>query len=573
MGVAEAYAALTAPGMPFEMETLRIGDRTVRAYKHMFPHLRAVFEHGLGWGAREYLVFENQRLTFDAHGRAVAALARALHSKYGVRKGDRIAIAMRNFPEWSIAFWAGAVLGAVVTPLNAWGTASDLHYGITDSGSRIVFVDGERLERLRPVREVFTAAQFFSTRSPDARELGVIPLADIIGPAEAYSALPDSTLPEAAIAPDDDATIFYTSGTTGHPKGALGTQRNIVTNIMNIDFGNAFTLLRKGDALPPDATLTPQKTGLLPAPFFHVTGCHSNLVPAMAKGRKIVLMHKWNPERALELIEHECINTTSGVPSMAWQLLESPAFAKHDLSSIEGVSYGGAAASPELTRRVAQSFPRVLPRQAYGATETSSVSTAISGEDFQCRPASVGTASPVCDIRIMREDGTEANTGESGEIWIAGPNVVKGYWNRPSETAAAFGDGWYRTGDIGRVDEEGFVYVLDRLKDMLIRGGENIYCVEIESVLYTHPAILEAAVVGIPHRVLGEEVGAVVQLKLGHAATEQELSAHVAATLPRHKVPVAVDIREAELPKNASGKVLKRVLRDELITALQARGA
>jgi len=573
MTVAEAYSTLTAPGTPFEMETLRIGDRTVRAYKHGFPHLRAVFEHGLGWGSREYLVFESERLTFDAHGRAVAALARVLHSNYGVRKGDRIAIAMRNFPEWSIAFWAGSVLGAVVTPLNAWGTASDLQYGISDSGSTAVFLDGERLERLLPMRAIFSTAQFFSTRSRDAREFGVIPLMEVIGAADAYDTLADPTLPDVAIAPDDDATIFYTSGTTGRPKGALGTQRNIVTNIMNIDFGNAFTLLRKGAALPPNDAPAPQKTGLLPAPFFHVTGCHSNLVPAMAKGRKIVLMHKWNAERALELIEREGINTTSGVPSMAWQLLESPQFSKHDLSSIEGVSYGGAAASPELTLRVVQSFPRVLPRQAYGATETSSVSTAISGEDFQRRPASVGTASPVCDVRIMRADGAEANIGESGEIWIAGPNVVKGYWNRPSETAVTFCGGWYRTGDIGRLDEEGFVYVLDRLKDMLIRGGENIYCVEIESVLYTHPAILEAAVVGIPHRVLGEEVGAVVQLKPGRATTESELRTHVAASLALHKVPVAFDIRESELPKNASGKVLKRIVRDELIAELESRRA
>jgi long-chain acyl-CoA synthetase len=287
----------------------------------------------------------------------------------------------------------------------------------------------------------------------------------------------------------------------------------------------------------------------------------------MAKGRKLVLMYKWNAERALELIEREKINTMSGVPSMAWQILESPEFAQRDLSSIEGVSYGGAAAPPELTLKVARSYRGVLPRQAYGATETSSVSTAIADRDFQHRPTSVGTPAPVCDVRIMREDGSVAPNGESGEIWISGPNVVKGYWNNSDATRSAFVDGWYRTGDIGKVDEEGFVYVLDRLKDMLIRGGENIYCVEIESVLYRHEAVLDVAVVGVPHRVLGEEVGAVVQLKPGYAVKERDLQQHAMRLLPAHKVPVVVVVRTSELPKNASGKTLKRVLRDELVAA------
>jgi long-chain acyl-CoA synthetase len=255
---------------------------------------------------------------------------------------------------------------------------------------------------------------------------------------------------------------------------------------------------------------------------------------------------------------------------MTWQLLESPDFEQRDLSSIEGISYGGAAAAPELALRVAKAFPKVLPRQAYGATETSSVSTANSGEDYQRKPTSVGPAVPVCDVRIVRDDGSQAACGEIGEIWISGPNVVKGYWNDPETTSAAFVDGWYRTGDIGRKDDEGFVYLLDRIKDMLIRGGENIYCVEIEAALFTHGAILDAAVVGLPHRVLGEEVGAVVQLKPGFETTEGELRVHLERMLAPHKVPIAIDVRLTELPKNASGKTLKRVLRDQLASALKS---
>ncbi len=572
VSIAEAYRILTAPGMPFEMEARDINGRHVRAYKHAYPSLRAIFEQSLRWGAREYLVFEDDRLTYDAHYRAAATLARALADTYSIRKGDRVAIAMRNFPEWSIAFWAAAAAGAVVTPLNAWGMADELLYGITNSGSKVAFVDGERLERLAPLRGELGGASLIAVRTPRSQLNGVPLLEDIIGPATAYAMLSDLSLPDVTIAPEDDATIFYTSGTTGRPKGALGTQRNIVTNILNIDFQAALALVRRGLPPPADDPNAPQKIGLLPAPFFHVTGCHSNLVPAMAKGRKIVLMYKWNAERALELIERERINTTSGVPSMAWQLMESPDFARRDLSSIEGVSYGGAAAAPELTLRVAKAYPNVLPRQAYGATETSSVSTSISGEDYQNRPNSVGTPSPVCDIRIVRDDGTEASAGESGEIWISGPNVVKGYWHNPEATRAAFVNGWYRTGDIGKVDEEGFVYVLDRIKDMLIRGGENIYCVEIESALFTHPSVLDTAVIGLPHRVLGEEVGAVVQLKPGHTADADDFRRHVASQLASHKVPVAVDVRTTELPKNASGKTLKRVLRDELVSSGKITG-
>lgn len=566
--VKETTALLTAAGAPFEMETRRIADRTVRVYKHAYPSLRAVFEFGRRWGDREFLVFEDDRVTFDGHARAVAVLARHLVEHCGVVRGDRIAIAMRNFPEWSVAFWAGAAIGAVVTPLNAWGTADELAYGITHSGAKVAIVDGERLARLQPVMSSLGDTIVIAARAEDAGNA----FEDIVGRVADYGKLPDVALPDVEIDPEDDATLFYTSGTTGRAKGALGTQRNILTNLVNVDFANAFAAARRGQPLPKDDPSAPQKTTLLPAPFFHVTGCHSNLIPAMAKGRKIVLMYKWNAERALELIERERINITSGVPSMAWQLIESPDFARRDLSSIEGMSYGGAAAAPELTRKVPRLLPRVLPRQAYGATETSSISTAICGEDYQARSDSVGPAAPCCDIRIVREDGTDAAEGESGEIWIAGPNVVKGYWQNEAATSAAFVDGWYRTGDIGRMDAEGFVYVLDRIKDMLIRGGENIYCVEIEAALCAHDAVLEAAVIGLPHRVLGEEVGAVVQLKPDAQITEDDLRRFVGGQLASYKVPVVIDIRLDEMPKNPSGKVLKRTLRDELVNAGKHKG-
>jgi long-chain acyl-CoA synthetase len=284
-------------------------------------------------------------------------------------------------------------------------------------------------------------------------------------------------------------------------------------------------------------------------------------------------MHKWNPERFLELVEREKVNSTTGVPAMVWQVLESPDLATRDMSSLDGYGYGGAAVAPELTQRFAQAFPAFPPGQGYGATETSSVAVANSAEDYLRHPDSVGVAVPVCDLRVVGEDGRDVADGEPGELWIRGPNVVMGYWNNPDATAAAFTDGWYHTGDIVRRDAEGFVYLLDRAKDMLIRGGENVYCVEIEDVLVQHPAVLDAAVVGLPHRVLGEEVGAVVQLRAEAQADEAEIIAFAAARLSPFKVPVRVSIRREEFPRNASGKTLKPVLRQEMLALIERTDA
>jgi long-chain acyl-CoA synthetase len=423
-----------------------------------------------------------------------------------------------------------------------------------NSQARVAIVDGERLERLRPFLGAL-GANLIATR------------ANQLYGATSWTECTDDAvddLPMADIEPEDDATIFYTSGTTGRPKGALGSHRNIITNQFNTEFSVALTALRRDGVLP--AAVDEQKTTLLPVPLFHVTGCHSTLFPSLATGRRIVLMHRWNPERALELIGHERVNFTVSVPSMVWQLLESPNFARSDLSTIEGISYGGAAAAPDLARRIAQRFPALLPRQGYGATETSSVVSSNSGADYQHRPDSVGLPAPACDVQITSPDGMAVAVGSHGEIWVRGPNVVKGYWRNPEATADAFVEGWYRTGDVGRVDEDGFIYIMDRIKDMLIRGGENIYCVEIEAALFAHAAVMDAAVFGIPDLALGEEVAAVVRIKPDHKTSEAELRAHVGRLLATHKVPKKIQVRHDELPKNANGKTLKRVLREQLST-------
>ncbi|MGL3109052.1 class I adenylate-forming enzyme family protein [Bradyrhizobium sp. BR 1432] len=566
----ETYRLLTAPGAPFEMETIDIAGRPYRLYKKARRDLREIFEASKAWGDRTFLVFEDERLTFAEHYRAASALAWRLVDSYGVKKGDRVAIAMRNYPEWTIAFWAATTIGAIAVPLNAWGTGDDLAYGLRDSGASVAIVDGERLERLNSLAPGSHPARLIAVRAASDIRNGTDTLEDLIGPASNYGALPDRAPPDRNIHPDDDATILYTSGTTGRSKGALGTHRNIMCNLVNITFSGARAAIRRGDPLPapPEA----QKAVLLPVPFFHVTGCHSIMIPAMANGSKIVLMYKWNAEAALELIERERINAMSGVPSMTWQLLESPDFERRNVSSLEGLSYGGAAASPELTRKVAALFPGKFGGTGYGATETSSVSTSNGAEDYLARPDSVGPAVPGCDLRVIDESGNVLPIGAIGELEIYGGNVVKGYWNNPQATAAAFRDGWYRTGDIVRMDAEGFVYLLDRAKDMLIRGGENVYCVEIEDALLAHPDILEAAIVGIPDRVLGELVGAVVRIRAGSRLTADQVTEHLRPRLAAFKLPTHVDIRIEELPRTASGKIVKRQLREELAAKASALG-
>ena len=310
-----------------------------------------------------------------------------------------------------------------------------------------------------------------------------------------------------------------------------------------------------------------QNAYLLSVPFFHATGCHSVLVANTMFGGKLVIMYKWEAGRALELIEREKVTTFGGVPAMVMQVLDHPDFESRDLSSIRSVGYGGAPAPPDLVRRIRAHFPGGNPSNGYGLTETSSVTTMNAGDDYVRKPDSVGPPVAVCDVKVIRDDGTEAPLGEVGELWIYGPNVVKGYWNKPEATAAAFRDGWLLSGDVARIDDEGFVYIVDRAKDMIIRGGENIYCVEVETALYDHPAVADAAVIAVPHPILGEEPGAIVQLRAGTAVTEAELKAFVAERIAGFKVPVKVWFRDTELPRNPNGKIMKRDLKAEYAPA------
>ncbi|HEY4927505.1 MAG TPA: class I adenylate-forming enzyme family protein [Acidimicrobiales bacterium] len=584
---AEVTATLTDVGGPFEIEDVVIRGIPTRTWKTAPADLRAVFELTALHGDKDFLVYEDERMTFAQSFRTVAALGHQLVDRFGVQPGDRVAIAMRNLPDWVMAFWATITVGAVAVPLNAWWTGEELAYGLADSGSKVAFVDEERQQRIShhladiPGLEAMIVS--CEEHDPDtggrrsavgctlervgAESLSVIPFGEVVGfPAD------DITLPEVTVDADADATIFYTSGTTGRPKGAVGTHRNSCSNLMNLFFVSTLGGIRRTRAQKA-ASPGVQNANLLSVPLFHATGCHALLVTNTAAGGKLVMMHHFDPERALELIERERITVFGGVPAMVMQVIDSPDFAKRDTSSVQSISYGGAPCPPDLVRRIKEHFPTGAPGNGYGLTETSAMTTMNSGDDYVRKPDSVGPPSPVCDVAVVPEEwaGTEppadqdGDPDRTGELWIKGPNVVRGYWNRPDATAESFTAGWLHTGDVARIDEEGFVHIVDRAKDMIIRGGENVYCVEIEAALYEHPAVADCAVIGVPHPVLSEEVGAVIVLRPGMDVGADELSRHVRERLAAYNVPTRYWFRAEPLPRNAAGKILKRELRTELL--------
>jgi long-chain acyl-CoA synthetase len=581
MSVDEANSTLTAAGQMFEIDEIDIRGISTRIWKNCPASLKVVLDLSRGYGEKDFLVYEDERTTFEDHYRIVASVARALDQRFGIQKGDRVSIAMRNLPEWAIAFWAIAGAGGVAVPLNAWWSSSELQYGLADSGTSVVFVDTERLARLRPYLSDLPDLKAVVVTDESRRQLQpephsnvqILSFSDLQADAGAEAVFPDLLLD-----PDDDATIFYTSGTTGKPKGAVGTHRNICTNLMSLFFINTRASLRKINTPPQngsgdrDHSEETQGANLLSVPFFHATGCHAVLVGNTAAGGKLVLMHHWDPERALQLIEREKITIFGGVPAMVMQVLDSPNFDSTDTSSVRNVAYGGAPAPPELVRRISKHFPSGSPSNGYGLTETSSVTTMNNGADYVRKPDSVGPPVPVCDVAVVPEGYSGQTPGPDlphspdvvGELWIKGPNVVRGYWNKPDETAVSFTDGWLHSGDVARIDEEGFVYIVDRAKDMVIRGGENIYSVEVEATLFEHPAVADVAVIGVPHPVLGEEVGAVVVLRPGTSVSADELSLFVRERMAAFNAPTHVWFRSDPLPRNPQGKVLKRELRDEL---------
>lgn len=552
----QVHATLCAPGQLFEIEMRRIRGIPVRTWKNAPRNLGAVVAQGAATaGSRDFIVFDDERVTHERHLELVDAFAASLVEDVGVRKGDRVAIAMRNLPEWSVAFFGAAKAGAVVVAINAFGSGDELGFAIADADASVVVVDGGRLGRLAAHPAALAGRTVVGTRLDDGKGATGVVLPE----SRPFSSLVESARGpvDVDVEPDDLATIFYTSGTTSRPKGVLGTHRNICTNLMSMMFASARTAKR---SITPPKPPTSPPVALLSVPLFHATGCHSLMLSQAFFGGTLVLMPRWDPEQALELMERERVSSFSGVPTMLWDVLNSPALDHVDLTSVRSFGGGGAALPRELGRRIHERFPQSGTSTGYGLTETSGITTSIGGDDYLARPDSAGAPMPVCEVRIVGGHDTDVPSGSEGEIWVKGPNVVPGYWHRPDETNAVFPDGWLRTGDIGRLDDDQFLYIVDRVKDIVIRGGENISTLEVESVLFEHPGVLEVAVFATPHLTLGEEVGAVVRLSADADATEEELLEHVAVVLAPHKVPAHLWLTTDPLPRGDTGKLIKRAV-------------
>ncbi|MGZ4681535.1 MAG: class I adenylate-forming enzyme family protein [Acidimicrobiales bacterium] len=559
--LAEVRASLIGPGGPFEVTTEVIDGHELQVYKDRLPHLRSVGEIAALRGDEEpFIVYGERRIGFSEFFGLANSVSAALHDRFGIGHGDRVAVLSANNPEWCLSFWGTVDLGAILVGLNGWWKTDEIIYGLQDSGARALVADRGRFERIADALDQLPDLEVVFLVDADPSEFGDDPRLHRF---DELTTAPSPTFPDVPIDEGDYAVIFYTSGTTGRPKGAISSHRNMVANLQNTIFNTvAIAMVAPDTAASPDAG---QTTALLTSPLFHVSGCHSSLVVGTLGGLKLVIpAGRFEPDKALKLIQDEKVTIWATVPTMVWRVCEFPDRHEYDTSSVTSVAFGGSPSADELQRMVRETFPNVKSTSnAYGLTESSSVATVISGPDALEKPTSVGPPVPVVEIRIADASGAEVAQGETGEVLIRGPIIMPGYWGKPEATAETVIDGWLHTGDIGRVDEDGYLYITDRAKDMIIRGGENIYCVEIEQRLVEHPEIADAAVIGVPHLELGEEVKAVVQLVDGSELTEADVRAWVAEALANFKVPAYVELTTDKLPRNASGKLLKNVLRGQ----------
>jgi acyl-CoA synthetase (AMP-forming)/AMP-acid ligase II len=569
-----AWNELTADGAPFAVTEIEVRGNPMRVFANTLANMRTMWEIASLNGDKPYIVFEDERYTYAEIDAQVRSLAHLLRDEHGVGPGDRVAIAMRNYPEWVVAYWATIVIGAAAVGINAWWTGQEMAFGLRDSGPKVLIGDDERVERVLPHLDDLRAARplaLISVRSDRPLPDRAWRWTDVVDPSNAPAGLP-----AAGIDPDDDATIFYTSGTTGSPKGAQLTHRGSIHNVMNIVFMTLVGAAAEAKAVaagelpaPPvgDDTSPPSPAVFMaPTPLFHVTANNCLLQPCTLTGGSIVLTYKWDAGRALELIERERVTNFSGVPTMSREMLLHPDWATRDTSSLKGMGGGGAALQPDLVAKIDQSLKGGTPSTGYGLTETHGIVTANSSKLYTDKPASCGRVVPTLEARLEDESGNVLEPGPDvlGELCVRGAIVIKGYLNRPEATADSIRDGWFHTGDIARIDEDGFVFIVDRAKDMVIRGGENIYCSEVESAIYEHPAVAEAAVFGLPDDRLGETVAAAVVLRAGESLSEQDLAEYLGERIAKFKIPTAVWFRTEQLPRNANGKFMKRELRQEL---------
>jgi long-chain acyl-CoA synthetase len=549
----EALARLTAPGEPYQLVNREIHGETFRVFANAPASLRELYESTAT--AATFIVYENERLTFAEAWQQAGRIAHLLVHDYGVGKGDRVAISMRNYPEWVTAFTAITAIGAIAVAMNALWTPEEMEYGLTDCGAKVLFADQERLDRLAH------CSPALATRVIAVRPAGADPGHPVL--ANLLARLGPVDMPAAELDPDEPAIMFYTSGSTGHPKGVVSTHRNVLSALFSWELDVKAGALVAGVEPEP---LPFQPATLLAVPLFHVTGCHAVFLQSYRAQRKLVSMYKWNPELAAELIEREPISSVTAPAAMTGDLVRVAKATDRDLSSLLTVGGGGAPRAPEQVKQIGSSFAKALPNTGWGMTETNAIGTGIGGVDYLEHPASSGRCSAVLRLRVVDDAGRELPAGERGELQVRGTSVFRGYWNRPEVNAEAFVDGWFRTGDVAYLDAEGYLYIVDRIKDLIIRGGENIGCGQVEAALLMHPDVFEAAVYAVPDERLGEEVGATLHGRPGIDldALREFLGEHLA----RFEIPRYFRLSTEPLPRTASGKILKRELRAEAVRAL-----
>jgi len=545
----------------FHVGTKVIDGVELKVFDNAPPSMRDYYAIGAAHGDLDFLTYEDERYSYAQVLQLVANFSHILIDRFGVKKGDRVAIAMRNYPEWVVAFMAITSIGAVAVPMNGWWTTDEFDYALEDSGAKLVIADRERVERIHPLMDNL-GLKLISVRMDVSDDARIARYQDLM------AGLDDQAQAEVPIDPEDDATILYTSGSTGYPKGAVSSHRGIISTLFTwVLAGMSRNMVVAEDAGEDAPEPLYQPATLMTIPLFHVTGCHSIYLLSILLGRKIVLTYKWDVEEALRLIERERITNFNGVPTMSWELLQSPNIDKYDLSSLQDLSGGGAARPPEHVKLLREKFPDKDPAAGYGLTETNALGAVNGGGNYLAKPGSTGKPlGPVLEMKLVDEDNNEVATGERGEILIKGPQNVRGYWNKPEATAEAFSkDGWFRTGDIGLLDEDGFLFIVDRAKDIVIRGGENISCLDVEAAIYQHPDVLEASVFGVPDERLGEEVAAMIALKSGRNPAPEDIKHFLADHLAKFKVPTYIWMQSEKLPRIAVGKIAKKEIRDDAI--------
>ena len=555
----EANLAATAPGQIFELIDAEVFGVKMQVFKNAPAHLGQVFAGARGHGDKTFLVYEGETYTFTQAMDQIDALSNLLVNSYGVKKGDRVAVAMRNYPEWVMSFAAIISVGAISVSMNSWWVEDEIDFALQDSGAMVLICDQQRFDIAAQCCKKL-GVKVLVVRAEKMLPSGVDKWQDALAP-HLKAAL---KCPVVDIKSDDDATILYTSGTTGRPKGAVSTHRAIISSLMAFSSRNA-VLTMSGTKLKDVTGPEIPTSFILIVPLFHVTGCVPVMMSCFIAGLKLAIMYKWDVEKALEMIEREQITNFVGVPTQSWDLVNSPVFDKYDTTSLRAVGGGGAPSPTSLVGKVNDKVKNGSPQLGYGMTETNAFGPGITGSDYLAHPTSTGRAVLPMRVEVRDENLKPLPTGEAGEIWFFGPMLIRGYWNRPEANAETIVDGWLRSGDIGRIDAEGFVYVEDRVKDMILRAGENIYGAEVESAIYDHPAVHEAAVFGVPHERLGEEVGVAILPKAGVVLDPQDLWKFLEGKIAAFKVPVHVVVMDEPLPRNAAGKFLKRELQQRLV--------